>query len=75
MTPHTRGYGEYLQTGGRWVHPRLCTIGGRTGGCDFSPNRHATRHFHSTHHTMIKSFEPGGKWGWCYADEVELDLD
>jgi hypothetical protein len=22
----------------------------------------------------MKSFEPGETWGWCYVDELELDL-
>jgi hypothetical protein len=22
----------------------------------------------------MKSFEPGEDWGWCFVDEVEIDL-
>jgi len=40
-------------------------------GCDPSPNRHA-KHFHKTHHPLIRSLEPGENWAWCYVDQVTL---
>jgi hypothetical protein len=46
---------------------------GHVGCCDSSPHKHATAHFHSSGHPIIRTFEPGEKWGWCYVDEVELD--
>jgi hypothetical protein len=70
----TRGCEECLATGGRWVHLRLCLICGHAGCCDSSPNKHATKHFHETKHPIMKSLEPGEDWGWCYVDEVVLDL-
>jgi hypothetical protein len=39
-------------------------------GSDTSPNRHATKHFHASEHPIIRSFEPGEDWRWCYVDEV-----
>ncbi|HEY4762621.1 MAG TPA: UBP-type zinc finger domain-containing protein, partial [Candidatus Sulfotelmatobacter sp.] len=42
--------------------------------CDSSKNKHATKHFHSTKHPIMKSIEPNETWGWCYIDEVELDF-
>jgi uncharacterized UBP type Zn finger protein len=70
LEPRTpNGCEECLATGGRWVHLRLCLECGHVGCCDNSPNRHATRHFHETKHTMMRSFEPGEDWGWCYTDE------
>jgi len=30
----------------------------------------ATEHFHATEHPIIRSFEPGEDWRWCYVDEV-----
>ena len=39
-------------------------------GSDTSPNRHATKHFHATEHPIIRSFEPGEDWRWCYVDEA-----
>ena len=62
------GCEECLATGGRWVHLRLCLQCGHVGCCDNSPNTHATKHFHATSHAIMRSFEPGEDWGWCYVD-------
>jgi len=35
---------------------------------------HATRHFHDTAHPIIEGYDPPEGWGWCYVDEVMLDL-
>jgi len=67
------GCEECLATGGRWVHLRVCAICGHVGCCDSSPNRHATKHFHATKHPIVRSFEPGEDWGWCYVDEVMIE--
>jgi uncharacterized UBP type Zn finger protein len=74
VTPHTRGCEECLKMGDTWVHLRLCLECGHVGCCDSSKNKHATKHFHKTKHPIMKSFEPGENWGWCYVDEIELDL-
>jgi monovalent cation/hydrogen antiporter len=66
------GCGECLETGDEWVHLRLCLICGNVGCCDNSKNQHASKHFHKTGHPLIKSFEPGEKWKWCYIDKVFL---
>ena len=71
-TPH-QGCEECLKIGADWVHLRLCLTCGHVGCCDDSPNKHATKHFHRTHHPIIKSFEPGEDWGWCYVDEVMFE--
>ncbi|HSP09763.1 MAG TPA: UBP-type zinc finger domain-containing protein [Candidatus Dormibacteraeota bacterium] len=73
VTPSADGCGECAQRGDRWVHLRLCMICGHVGCCDSSKNRHATAHFRATGHAVMKAFEPGQDWGWCYIDEVELD--
>ena len=74
VTPGTpRGCKECLETGGHWVHLRLCLSCGHVGCCDDSPGRHATAHFHATAHPLIRSFEPGEDWGWCYIDAVVLE--
>lgn len=70
VEPHSNGCEECLKTGSAWVHLRLCEECGHVGCCDSSPNKHATKHFHSTLHPIVKSFEPGEDWGWCYVDEV-----
>jgi len=74
VAPRTpQGCEECLKSGSRWVHLRLCLECGHVGCCDSSPNKHATKHFHATGHPVIRSFEPGDDWGWCYADEVFLE--
>jgi hypothetical protein len=70
----TRGCEECLKIGGHWLHLRECLICGNVGCCDSSPNKHATKHFHATKHPVMRSFEPGETWGWCYVDEVMVDL-
>ena len=64
------GCEECLQSGSDWVHLRLCLTCGHVGCCDSSPNKHATKHFKTTEHPIIRSFEPGEDWEWCYVDEM-----
>src|SRR5215469_13387214 len=71
VKPHTRGCEECLKMGDRWVHLRLCLYCGHVGCCDSSKNKHATKHFRSSQHAIMRSIEPGEDWGWCYVDEVE----
>jgi uncharacterized UBP type Zn finger protein len=73
VTPSAKGCEDCLKTGGRWVHLRLCETCGHVGCCDSSPNRHATKHFHATRHPVIKSFEPGEGWGYCYVDDLFVE--
>jgi uncharacterized UBP type Zn finger protein len=64
------GCEECLKTGDGWVHLRLCEICGHVGCCDNSKNKHATKHYHQTTHPIIKSFEPGEEWIYCYPDDL-----
>jgi uncharacterized UBP type Zn finger protein len=68
------GCQDCLETGGWWVHLRLCLTCGRVGCCDDSPNRHATRHAEATEHPIIRSLQPGEDWCWCYKDEQAFTL-
>jgi uncharacterized UBP type Zn finger protein len=52
-----------------WVHLRLCLDCGHVGCCDSSAHRHATRHYKVVGHPVMRSFEPGENWRWCYVDE------
>ncbi|WP_421117872.1 Na+/H+ antiporter [Aquihabitans daechungensis] len=63
------GCEECLRDGDTWVHLRLCLTCGHVGCCDSSPNRHADAHFHATDHPVIRSFEVGEAWRWCFVDE------
>jgi uncharacterized UBP type Zn finger protein len=61
---------DCVKTGDGWVHLRMCLTCGHTACCDSSPNRHATKHFQTTDHPLVRSIEPGERWVWCYVDEV-----
>jgi uncharacterized UBP type Zn finger protein len=73
VTPSARGCQECLERGDAWVHLRLCLACGHVGCCDSSRNRHATRHFRETRHPVMKSFEPGENWAWCYLHQEMVD--
>ena len=61
--------------GDTWVHLRMCEECGHIGCCDQSKNRHATAHFHSTAHPIIRSFEPGEDWYYCYLDDLMFEIE
>jgi uncharacterized UBP type Zn finger protein len=69
VLPRAAGCQECLAEGRSWVQLRLCLTCGHVGCCDSSPGRHATRHFLAKRHPVIKTFEPGARWAWCYVDE------
>lgn len=71
--PSGPGCAECLEMHGTWVHLRLCLHCGHVGCCDNSPNRHATKHFHDSKHPVIRSYEPGEGWGYCYPDDLFLE--
>lgn len=68
-----QGCEECLEMGAGWVHLRLCLECGHVGCCDSSPNKHATKHFHQSRHPVMRSFEPGEDWGYCYVDEFMME--
>lgn len=72
VPPRSSGCEECLKAGMQWVHLRLCLTCGHVGCCDSSPGHHATKHFQSSGHPVIASFEPGERWAWCFVDEEEL---
>ena len=65
VTPSAKGCEECLKIGSPCGH---------VGCCDDSPHRHATAHFHATRHPIIEAYDPPDGWGWCYIDEIFLDL-
>jgi uncharacterized UBP type Zn finger protein len=74
VEPRTpQGCEECLEIGSSWVHLRLCLTCGHVGCCDDSPNRHATKHFRQTRHPVMRSFERGEDWGWCYVDQLFIE--
>jgi uncharacterized UBP type Zn finger protein len=74
IAPSSNGCEDCERIGGRWVHLRLCMTCGHVGCCDNSPNKHATGHFHAAGHPIIRSYEPGEDWGWCYVDEIAFEI-
>lgn len=72
VKPSAAGCEDCLKIAGRWVHLRECLTCGHIGCCDSSPNKHASAHFHAVKHPIIRSFEPGEDWRWCYVDEIYL---
>jgi len=61
---------ECERLGMRWVNLRLCLACGNVGCCSSSPGNHAEQHFHEVGHPVMRSFEPGEAWRWCYLDDL-----
>jgi uncharacterized UBP type Zn finger protein len=61
---------DCVREGTRTVHLRICLSCGNVGCCNSSVGRHAERHFTQTRHPVMRSFEPGESWRWCYFDEL-----
>ncbi|WP_018686663.1 UBP-type zinc finger domain-containing protein [Actinokineospora enzanensis] len=51
-----------------WVHLRMCLTCGHIACCDSSPRKHATAHYQHSEHPVMRSYEPGENWRWCYVD-------
>jgi len=66
---------ECVALGDTWVHLRECQTCGHVGCCDSSKNKHATKHFKATGHPLVRSFEPGESWWWCYVDELVFEVE
>jgi CPA1 family monovalent cation:H+ antiporter len=69
------GCEECLAAGGIWVHLRLCLACGHVGCCDNSPGRHATGHYNAAGHPLIRSYEPGEDWFYCFVDDAGYLID
>ena len=72
VTPSADGCEDCLPIGGSWVHLRLCLTCGHVGCCDSSPSRHGSAHARETSHPIVRSFEPGEDWSYCYVDRTVL---
>ena len=73
VVPSSDGCEECIKMGDSWVHLRLCLSCGHVGCCDASKNKHATKHYMNTSHPIIRSFEPGESWLWCYPDQLFME--
>jgi CPA2 family monovalent cation:H+ antiporter-2 len=73
VSPSAPGCEDCLRMGKRgWVHLRICMTCGHVGCCEASPGDHAAKHHKATGHAIVKSFEPGEAWAWCYEDQTYL---
>ncbi|MEU3648113.1 UBP-type zinc finger domain-containing protein [Lentzea sp. NPDC034063] len=71
VVPQTpQGCRECLLSGTPWVHLRLCLTCGHVGCCDSSPMKHAHRHAFGVGHPIVRSYEPGENWRWCYVHQA-----
>ncbi|CAM4497011.1 Na+/H+ antiporter [Nocardia ninae] len=61
---------ECVAEGISWVHLRMCLSCGHIACCDSSVGNHATKHYGSSGHPVMRSVEPGEAWRWCYVDEL-----
>jgi hypothetical protein len=76
VEPSAPGCEDCLALGQRnWVHLRMCQSCGHIGCCDNSPGRHATAHYRSVGDPIIRSYEPGEDWFWCYPDELAFEIE
>ena len=76
VTPSSPGCEDCLARGRHdWVHLRVCQACGHVGCCDNSPGKHATRHFRTSHHPIVRSYEPEEEWYWCYVDQLMFELE
>jgi CPA1 family monovalent cation:H+ antiporter len=66
----TQQCGKCDAQGTSWVDLRLCVTCGEVGCCDSSPWQHAAEHHTETGHPVIRSFERGEDWRWCYVDHM-----
>jgi ubiquitin-hydrolase Zn-finger-containing protein len=53
-----------------WVHLRVCLNCGLVACCDSSPRRHMSAHHDRTDHPVMRSYEPGEAWRWCFVHEL-----
>lgn len=67
--PTARTCPECVAAGTDPVQLRLCLECGNVACCESSTYSHATRHYELTGHPVMRSFEPGESWRWCYADQ------
>ncbi|MGI8768661.1 MAG: cation:proton antiporter [Propionibacteriaceae bacterium] len=68
VTPRGRECLDCIREDTSPVHLRICLTCGNVGCCDSSVGLHATRHYQETAHPVMRSFEPGEHWRWCYDD-------
>src|SRR5438132_225807 len=75
VAPRSWGCEDCLAEGRRdWVHLRVCMTCGHVGCCDSSPGKHTTKHSAASGHPVVRSYEPGEEWFYCYVDDIAFEL-
>jgi len=74
VTPRVTGCKERIRARREhgWLHLRLRLTCGHVGCCDSSPGKRASAHHDATGHPMVRSFELGVTWRWCFDDNCLL---
>ena len=75
VEPQTKGCAECLADGQTWVALRMCLSCGHVGCDDSSHGKHATEHFRTSNHPLVRPLDRHEDWGWCYFDQQELDAE
>ena len=73
VPPSGTGCVECDANGGWWVHLRRCAACGHIGCCDDSPSKHASAHWRTSGHPIMRSFEPGEDWFWNFDTDQYYD--
>jgi Zn-finger in ubiquitin-hydrolases and other protein len=75
VSPSKVGCDECLQAGMHWVNLRICMTCGNVGCCNDSLGKHASAHWLlNPGHPIIRSFEPGEDWWWCFSDGLLFEV-
>src|SRR5450631_3395588 len=74
VTIRANGCEECLAMGELWTELRVCLTCGHVGCCEDSKHTHALKHFQTTGHPMIASFERNETWSWCYVHRRYMEL-
>ncbi|NNC91599.1 MAG: UBP-type zinc finger domain-containing protein [Acidimicrobiia bacterium] len=76
VAARTDGCEDCLRIGSSWVHLRMCVTCGHVGCCDQSEHHHARQHYEAhPGHVLLRSFEPGEAWWYCWVDDLAFELD
>jgi hypothetical protein len=75
VSPSSVGCDECIRAGMRWVNLRICMTCGHVGCCNDSLGKHASVHWLvNPGHPIIRSFEPGEHWWWCFSDRLLFEV-
>jgi Zn-finger in ubiquitin-hydrolases and other protein len=75
VSPSNVGCDECVRAGMHWVNLRICMTCGYVGCCNGSLGKHASAHWLLNRgHPIIRSFEPGEDWWWCFSDGLLFEV-